>query len=137
MSCRAQTARPPTLERKKHGKKTRTMPVSLEQLEQVRIAAVKKHGGSQKTADNYASYLKRGCAFLAQMVDEKRQNTGRELQEQGINRDELAKAFDNPPNKYSAMVLEKFMVEKCLHENLGKSTHDGVHAAFKRYWDNM
>ena len=32
----------------------------------------------------------------------------------------LAKAFDNPPNKYSVMVLELYLVQKCLTENISK-----------------
>lgn len=136
MPARTSTASTPALEKKKRRKKNRPTLVSLDELEQVRITAVKVHGGSKKTADNYASYLKRGRLFLGQMVGEMCQS-GSERREPYMDLDKLAKAFDNPPNEYSAMVLEKFIVEKCLHENLGKSTYDGIHAAFKRLWDNM
>lgn len=137
MARRAQATSPAALEKKKRGKKVKPGSASLDKLEEIRSTAFKVHGGSKKTAVNYASYLRRGHAFLAQMVKEKHQNSGHMLQEQELDLDELAKAFDNPPNRYSAVALEKFLVEKCLHENLGKSTWDGIHAAFKRLWDNM
>ena len=32
----------------------------------------------------------------------------------GIPTDELEKAFEKPPNRYSAMALEMFLVQKCF-----------------------
>ena len=54
-----------------------------------------------------------------------------------IDIDKMEKAFDNPPNKYSVMVLELYLVQKCLTEKKGKSTASGIHGAFTDYWDNM
>jgi hypothetical protein len=54
-----------------------------------------------------------------------------------IDIDMMEKAFDNPPNKYSVMMLELYLVQKCLTEKKGKSTADGIHGAFADYWDNM
>ncbi|KAF9060331.1 hypothetical protein BDP27DRAFT_1385591 [Rhodocollybia butyracea] len=50
---------------------------------------------------------------------------------------ELAKAFDNLPNKWSSKALELILIQKCVHEGCGKSTMDGMHAAFAKHWDEM
>ncbi|KAJ7822738.1 hypothetical protein B0H14DRAFT_3470511 [Mycena olivaceomarginata] len=39
-----------------------------------------------------------------------------------IDTEELAKAFDNPPNKLSAIALELVTTQKCLVEGLGRNT---------------
>jgi hypothetical protein len=54
-----------------------------------------------------------------------------------IDTDLLAKAFSKPPNKYSATALEMFITQKCLVEKLKKSTAEGIHGAFAKYWDTM
>lgn len=54
-----------------------------------------------------------------------------------VDMDMMEKAFDNPPNKYSVIVLELYLVQKCLTENRGKSTAAGIQGAFTDYWDNI
>ena len=50
----------------------------------------------------------------------------------------LEKAFnDGVPNKYSALALEMFLVQKCFNEGCGKDTADSIHGAFAALWDNM
>ncbi|KAF8521981.1 hypothetical protein BU17DRAFT_45386 [Hysterangium stoloniferum] len=49
---------------------------------------------------------------------------------------DLAHAFDIKPNRASPWALASFISWKCFKNNLGKSTADGAHAAFKKYWDN-
>ncbi|KAF8507450.1 hypothetical protein BU17DRAFT_71153 [Hysterangium stoloniferum] len=49
---------------------------------------------------------------------------------------DLAHAFDIKPNRASPWALASFISWKCFENNLGKSTADGAHAAFKKYWDN-
>ncbi|PCH33911.1 hypothetical protein WOLCODRAFT_160449 [Wolfiporia cocos MD-104 SS10] len=98
------------------------------------------------TAAAYASYVRQGRRFLADFVGTKRsaleagQAAGAAAQDDGgedVDYDELVRAFEGAPNRYSAMALELFLVEKCVNQNLGRSTGDGIHAGFKTYWEMM
>ena len=130
-------------------KKTKNAASSLAHLQQVKKASRAKYSHAQSTQGNYAGYIKRGKAFLAKLVSE-RQDSAEKGGDDGICAETeegddgkpidwelLAKAFDNPPNKYSVMALELFIVEKCLTENHGTSTSGGIQGAFTTYWDNM
>jgi len=117
--------------------KTKAATSSLQTLQKTRVACRNEFGRSKNTKSNYAGYIKRGKSFLADIVAERRANGEGVICKEGITTDVLEKAFENPPNKYSAMALELFLVQKCFTENLGKSTGDGIHGAFADYWDNM
>ena len=123
-------------------KKTRNATKSLETLQKIKKSSRAEHGRPKRTRDNYAGYVERGKAFLEDLVAERRENVDRigdrlDSQDDDIDIDLMEKAFDNPPNKYSVMVLELFLVQKCLTEKKGKSTATGIHGAFTDYWDNM
>jgi hypothetical protein len=118
-------------------KKTKIATSSLQALQKTRTASQNEFGRSKSTKSNYAGYIKRGKIFLADIVAERRANGEGVVCKEGINTDLLEKAFENPPNKYSAMALELFLVQKCFTENWGKSTGDGIHGAFADYWDHM
>jgi hypothetical protein len=111
-------------------------PSSLTELRTIKDASKKAHMYSQKTDTTYSGHLKRGRTFLAQLVRD--DGLGHDnLLEPDTDAELLSKAFDNPPNQYSAVALELFLVQRCLKENLGESTAFGIHAAFIRYWDQM
>jgi hypothetical protein len=128
-------------------KKTRNLTTSLETLQKIKKSSRVKHGRPKRTQDNYAGYVERGKAFLEELVAERREkvdhiDTGNKPDSLDddidiIDIDMMEKAFDNPPNKYSVMVLELYLVQKCLTEKKGKSTANGIHGAFTDYWDNM
>ena len=127
-------------------KKTRNVTTSLETLQKIKKSSRAEHGRPKRTRDNYAGYVERGKAFLRELVAERRGNVDHvdnkldSLDDDidiDIDIDLMEKAFDNPPNKYSVMVLELYLVQKCLTEKRGKSTADGIHGAFTDYWDNM
>ena len=44
---------------------------------------------------------------------------------------------DGPPNKYSALALEMFIIQKCFNEGCGEGTADSISSAFAALWDNM
>ena len=46
-------------------------------------------------------------------------------------------AFNERPNKYSHQALALFISYKCFHQNLKKGTGTGIHAAFKKYWEQL
>jgi hypothetical protein len=121
-------------------KKTRNATSSLETLHKIKESSHVEHGCPKRTRDNYAGYIERGKAFLEDLVAERRGNLNKlpvDSLDDNINVDMMEKAFDNPPNKYSVMVLELYLVQKCLTEKRGKSTATGIHGAFSDYWDNM
>jgi hypothetical protein len=123
-------------------KKTRNAMTSLETLQTIKNSSRAEHGRPKRTRDNYAGYVERGKAFLEDLVAERRENVDRvdnklDSLDDDIDIDMMEKAFDNPPNKYSVMVLELYLVQKCLTEKKGKSTATGIHGAFTDYWDNM
>ncbi|KAJ7042105.1 hypothetical protein C8F04DRAFT_1031060 [Mycena alexandri] len=95
---------------------------------------------AKKTTEAYEGYLARGKVFLKSCVAQRRKEEAREgwVRPEGhVDTDLLAKAFSKPPNKYSATALELFITQKCLVENLKKSTAEGIHGAYAKYWDTM
>ena len=117
-------------------KKTIGEAASLATLQKVRTAHVDAYTKVKNTENGYRGYIRRGKAFLTAQIVERKLH-GEEICSQGIPTLELAKAFDNPPNQYSAKALELFIVQKCFADGLGKSTAEGIHGAFARYWDAM
>ena len=95
---------------------------------------------SKRTRDAYATYTQQGKVFLASLVAERLQNQSgvdTTMRDNGINTKVLSKAFDNPPNEHSVDALKMFLSQKCFKDGLGRSTAEGIQAAFADYWDNM
>jgi hypothetical protein len=110
---------------------------SFTMLQKTKNDIIKQYISVKKTDDSYDGHLRRGMKFLADVVA-KRREAGIIICEEGIDTDELAKAFDAPaPNKYSAIALERFLTHKCFVENLQESVAWGIQSAFCRYWDTM
>jgi len=105
-------------------------------LQNVRDASLLQYGKSKNTNKAYASHIARGKKFLENIIS-KRRAKGIEVCDKGIPTNELAKAFDNPPNHYSAVALEFFLIQKVFTEELSKSYVEGIHGAFANYWDKM
>lgn len=120
--------------RQSQKKSTLRKAVSLPNLKVVQDACLEEFGRSKNTKKAYKGHLARGKAFLKDLVDQKRASG---TDGDCVNADKLAKAFDNPPNEYSAMALELFLTQKCFSEALGLSTGQGIHGAFANYWDEM
>jgi hypothetical protein len=93
----------------------------LATLKKTRNTRVKEYSAVDNTDRAYGGHVERGKKFLAAVVEERMQR-GEDVCAEGIVTEELAKAFDKPPNSYSAMAVEMFMVQKCFTEGLGKST---------------
>jgi len=97
---------------------------------------VKELSTVKNTDGAYKGYVARGIKFLEDLVVQRREN-GEDVCAEGISTDMLEKAFDKPPNHYSALAVELFLVQKCFTENCGVSTAEGIHGAFASYWDTM
>jgi len=98
-------------------------------LQNIRDASLLQYGKSKNTNKAYAGHIARGKRFLANIISE-RTAKGIEVCDKGIPTNELAKAFDNPPNRYSAAALEFFLVQKVFTEELSKSYAEGIQGAF-------
>lgn len=130
---------------KKRSKKKETSGASLSELQTIHDKSKEEHHHAQNTNKIYRRYRSNGDKFLKTLVESMRAGlagptsirTVGDEDEATIDIDEFAKAFDKPPNRYSVQALEAFLVQKCIVEGLGVGTRDGVHAAFKRYWDEM
>jgi hypothetical protein len=118
-------------------KKSRSSTSSLKTLQKVRNQKVKEFSTVKNTNNAYNGHVARGVAFLKVLVKDRQENGEGIMCSLGIPTDELEKAFDRPPNRYSAMALEMFLVQKCFTDGLGSSTADGIHGAFAAYWDTM
>ena len=125
--------------KKRARKDKKPMPApNLDNLNKTRDAGKKKHMFAEATDENYSGHVDRGLRFLSSLVTQK--TVSAESQEEGffdrdVDTKEMAKAFNVIPNKYSAPMLELFLVQKCMTEKCSQSTAHGIHAAFIRFWD--
>ena len=118
-------------------KKSQSATSSLKTLQKVRNQKVNEFSMVKNTNNTYTGHVARGVAFLKVLVKDRQENGEGIMCSLGIPTDELEKAFDRPPNRYSAMALEVFLVQKCFTDGLGSSTADGIHGGFAAYWDTM
>ncbi|EDR06825.1 uncharacterized protein LACBIDRAFT_299726 [Laccaria bicolor S238N-H82] len=117
-------------------KKARVAAASLATLQKTRNVQVKEVTSVKNTSNAYDGHFDRGIRFLATLIEERRNNS-EDICSEGIPTDELEKAFTNPPNRYSAMAVEMFLVQKCFVQGLRKDTAYGIQGAFAKYWDTM
>ena len=132
------TSNPKTKSRK-YAKKTSIEPDNLKDLQKIRELEVSKYNKVKNTDSAYSGQRSRGRGFLKNLIAKREQdeiNNG--PNDDGICTAILEKAFDDgAPNKYSALALEMFLVQKCFNEGCGKDTADSIHGAFAALWDNM
>ena len=121
---------------KRASRKPRVKAAPLASLQETRNVQVKETTAVKNTDNAYDGHLDRGMRFLTALIEDRRAR-GEDICSAGISTDEFEKAFDKPPNKYSAMAIKMFIVQKCFVQNLGKDTGYGIHGAFARYWDTM
>lgn len=127
---------PGTSHGKHEKKKTKNEAARFDTLAKMTCVNIDKYNKVVNTSKAYLGNMKRGREFLAAEITQRRER-GIAICELGISTDELEKALDNPPNQYSAMVVEMFISQKCLKEDCGHQVAEGIHAAFCRYWDTM
>jgi hypothetical protein len=122
---------------KKHETKHSSTP-SYKEIQAIRDKDKANHMHAKKTKSKYRGYIRQGRKFLADMITEMTSSGDKDQFDDEIDLEQFAKAFTEPgPNKYSVQALEAFLVQKCLKEGCGVSTRDGIHAAFKRHWEDM
>ncbi|KAG1845207.1 hypothetical protein F4604DRAFT_1937121 [Suillus subluteus] len=104
-------------------------------IDKIKERAKQQHKHASSTRKNYNSYIDRGQKWLkvhasATGCRDKESHNG-DAYEDLTFRDALKEI----PNQHSDKVLALFISYKCFHENNGQSTCDGIHAAFKQYWE--
>ena len=110
----------------------------LQGLQAIREAEVSRYNSVKNTDSAYNGHRSRGRGFLKNLVAKRGKDEADGLIDNGICTAVLAKAFDNgPPNRYSALALEMFIVQKCFNEGCGKDTAEGIFSSFAALWDNM
>ncbi|KDR74440.1 hypothetical protein GALMADRAFT_269329 [Galerina marginata CBS 339.88] len=132
------TSNPKKRSRKYASKQSGVESDNLHSLRTIREAEVSKYNSVKNTTNAYNGHRSRGKGFLKNLVA-KRKADGDRLNDDGICTTTLEKAFDDDggPNRYSALALEMFLVQKCFNEGCGKDTADGIHGAFAALWDNI
>lgn len=122
------------------GSTTQDAPYNLEALEKMRDEGKEQYSLSQNTKIAYAGQLRRARAWLSVVVKVRREALARGQPDQAwthIDNDELEKAFEDAPNRFSAYALELLLTEKCLGEGLSVSTAQSMYSALKNLWENM
>ena len=132
------TSNPKRKGRKYAQKDKGVKPDDLQGLQGIREAEVSKYNKVKNTDSAYNGQRSRGRGFLKNLVMKRKKDEANGPINDGICTALLAKAFDDgPPNKYSALALEMFIVQKCFNEGCGEGTADSISSAFAALWDNM
>jgi hypothetical protein len=127
---------------------------SLSTLKKLAHTKKKQYLHSENTTEKYDGYVKRGKEFLQSFFEEESEAEAnwkaaadKELSgdgEEEIDEDEnllrdpeFRNAFNGPPVKSTPQAIAMFLAWKCFEQNNGKSTADGIHAAFIAEYDQM
>ncbi|KAJ7205193.1 hypothetical protein GGX14DRAFT_368123 [Mycena pura] len=120
-------------------KKGKTLTGNGDTLKAKKAEIQAEFSNAPRTKSAYNGYVARGLKILADIVADRRQEEKRDpsVKEDGIDVDVLATAFDGPPNKHSVHALGLYLAQKCVVEELGRSTAEGIQGAFAKLWDQF
>ncbi|KII93126.1 hypothetical protein PLICRDRAFT_70704, partial [Plicaturopsis crispa FD-325 SS-3] len=116
---------------------------SLGELQKIDAAGKKKYLHAQTTSTTYDGYIDRcrlwikPAAAARKLAEAEAQKNGGILEGPTIDAEKLYTSLDGLPNSESANAIEFYIVQKCLSEGKGKSTAEGAHAAWIRYYDQL
>lgn len=120
-----------TGKRKKPGAKEIILDAKLDALQDVQKQAIETHKHSTKTRDDYNSARKRAIKWL--------HDACKSGSEESIVRShpDFAQSFEGEPKECSGVALGLYITLKCFHEGCGRSTAEVIHAAMKKYWEEL
>ena len=107
---------------------------TLEQVKQISQEGKDTHLQSNQTKKAYAGHVRRGCEWLQSIVSGGNDASGSSLED--FKDPEFKHAFEDIPNRFSAKALSLYLSLKGFGQEWGQSTVEGVHAAYKKLWDN-
>ncbi|KZP03242.1 hypothetical protein FIBSPDRAFT_1019175 [Athelia psychrophila] len=126
---------------------------SLQQLKNLTAEKMDQHIKSGKTRNAYNRYITRakswlGVFFLEEGEAERKwkEGSGKGLSGDGegdidnttlLEDEEFRDAFDGVPSKSTPQAISMFLTFKCFEENKGRSTAEGIHAAFITEYDKI
>lgn len=150
------TSHPAKKKVKASGKNSKTADrpaSSLQQLKSLTAEKTDQHIKSGKTRGAYNGYITRaktwlGAFFLEEGEAERRwkEGSGKGLSGDGegdinnvtlLEDEEFRDAFNGVPSKSTPQAISMFLTFKCFEENKGRSTAEGIHAAFIAEYDKM
>ena len=113
-----------------------TLPV----IDKIKERAKQQHKHANSTQKNYSAYVDRGQKWLKMHASAAGCGNEASQDQETLDGDAyedptFRDALEETPNQHSDKALALFISYKCFHENNGQSTCDGIHAAFKKYWE--
>ncbi|KAF7980054.1 hypothetical protein HWV62_39826 [Athelia sp. TMB] len=139
---------------KRASKKKAAKPTpSLDELKDLAVTKTALHVRSSNTRKAYEGYFTRAQAFLASFFTEEAEAEVKwkggsrkgisgdgegEIEGETLRDDEeFRDAFTGVPTKSTPQAITMFLAYKCFEENSGRSTAEGIHAAFIAKYDSM
>jgi hypothetical protein len=131
-------------QRVQHGLPHTTSSLSPHSLQALEAQTKEENLLAKKTMKAYTGYVAAGQRWLEELCSAR----GTEVpagcpQSEAVGPDSEAQlgpnfvyAFDPTPYLHSPAALALFLTYKCVEGNRGRSTAEGIHAAFKNYWQS-
>ena len=137
-----------TSQKHRKNKQSQDSPATLEELHRIKEAGKQKYLQSGATQNAYQGYVRRGREWLEDLINhlqhketinDTSSEENRKLLEENqklLENPEFKDAFANIPNQLSAKVLALYLAYRGFDKEkpAGRSTVEGIHAAFKRLW---
>lgn len=108
--------------------------LTLEQVHHIKEVGKQTHLQSEKTKKAYAGHVQQGRKWLQSIVSGGNDDSESSLED--FKDPEFKDVFEDIPNRFSAKALSLYVSLKGFGEEWSRSTVEGVHAAFKKLWDN-
>lgn len=105
--------------------------IKLSSLAQAEKQAVQTFKHSKNTRTSYQSAIKCARVWLQHVCQAS-------PEEEIIQKNpDFVAAFEGSPKACSGKALAMYITFKCFHQRLSKSTGEMIHAALKKYWDEL
>lgn len=131
MPPRKDTTAPPAKSSSESAHQSRTAALAAGNAQHI-----SQYGQTPRTKGAYGGYIDRALDWLEKLIDERQKLHVKD----GIPTQELARAFESIPNRWSNYALQLHLGELCITGDpqtgkiLGKSSADGLCGAFVKYW---
>lgn len=146
---------PSTSRKRNVKKKSISATSSVAHLQKITAESKRKFLRAKKTTDSYEGYTKRFKEWWEEMLakDVDAEEMWRSRSNEGVVGEDEEKEIDHEdnmmkdpdfrdalkgrPTKHTPQVISMYIAFKCLEEDKGQSTAEGIHAALKAEYENM